>query len=117
MEVTASYASAQGHHSFVQCWAREFAAADRRLEDTAVRRPSGSHLNCMLHRVLRAVDTVVTLGRLVLPNQKQEPPETTVSGEDLRRNVRTPWRLSSHFSKRSLTAAIAAFPMFAPWRK
>ena len=34
--------------------------------------------------VLRAVHTVVTLGRIILPNLKQEPPETTGSGEKLR---------------------------------
>ena len=37
----------------------------------------------MLHHVLRVVHTVVTPGRIVPPNPKQEPPETTVSGEDL----------------------------------
>ena len=60
------------------------AAADRLTEDTTpVLCPSGAHLHHMLYRVLQAVYTVVTPGRFVPPNPMQEPPEMTVSGEDL----------------------------------
>ena len=45
-------------------------------------------VTCMLHRVLRAVHTVVTPGRIVAPNTKQEPPETAMSGKDLRQAER-----------------------------
>ena len=54
------------------------------MEDTAVLRPSEAHLHRMRHRVLRAVHTVVTPGRFVPPNPMEEPPETAVSGKDLR---------------------------------
>ena len=47
-------------------------------------RASGEHL----HRVLLAVHTVVTPGLFVPPNPMQEPPETAVSGEDLRQAER-----------------------------
>ena len=49
-----------------------------------VLRPSGTHF----HRVFPAVHTMVTLGRFVLLNSKQEPSETTVFGEDLRQSKR-----------------------------
>jgi hypothetical protein len=68
-----------------QGWTREVAAvADRLYEDTAVLCPSGADLHRMLHRVLWAILAVVTPGRLLPPDDVQEPPETSVSGEDLR---------------------------------
>ena len=88
-------------HDLDQYRAREVAAADCLLKDTAVLRPSGAHLHPMLHRLLRAVHTVVTPGRFVPRNRHENLPKqpcpvrTCVS-----RNVRTPRRLSSHSSKR-----------------
>ena len=73
-------------------------------EDTVVLLPSGSHLHPMLRRVQQA-------GRIVPLNPKQVPPETRGVRTCGRRYVRTPWRLSSHSSKRrGLTTAIAACP-------
>ena len=46
-------------------------------------RPSTTRLHRMLHRVLWAVHTVVTLGRFDRSNPTQEPPEVAMSGEDL----------------------------------
>ena len=52
--------------------------------------PSGAHLHRMLYRVrvLRAVHTVVTSGHCVPLNPMEEPPEMTVSSEDLRQAER-----------------------------
>ena len=73
--------------------------------------PSGAHL----HHVLWAVHTVVTHGRIVRSNLTQEPPETAVSGEDLYQAVREDTVASSRYSKRGLTAEIAACPtLFQP---
>lgn len=47
-------------------------------------RPSGADLHRMLHRVLWAIRTVVTPWRVLPPDPEREPPETPVSGEDLR---------------------------------
>ena len=41
----------------------------------------------MFHRVLRAVFAVMTPGRFLPPNQKQEPTETPMSGKHLRQAV------------------------------
>uniref|UniRef100_A0A2H1WQ77 SFRICE_017212 n=1 Tax=Spodoptera frugiperda TaxID=7108 RepID=A0A2H1WQ77_SPOFR len=41
----------------------------------------------MFHRVLRAVFAVMTPGRFLPPNQKQDPIETPVSGKHLRQAV------------------------------
>ena len=55
-----------------------------------VLRPSGAHFYRMLYRVLRAVHTVLTTGRIVRSNLIQESLETAVSSEDwVRRHVRT----------------------------
>ena len=63
---------------------REVAAADRRFEDTAVLRPRGAHLHRVFHRVLRSILTMEAPGRFLPPDSVQEPPEHSVSGEDLR---------------------------------
>ncbi|KAJ8707772.1 hypothetical protein PYW07_011449 [Mythimna separata] len=75
-------------HGLNQGPAREVAAADSLHKDTAVLRPSGAHLFRVLHRVLRAVHTVATPGHPLLLDPMQEPPELTVSGEDLRHTER-----------------------------
>ena len=70
----------------------------------------------MLHRVLRAVHTVVTLGRFVTPNPMQETPETAVSSENLRQAGREDAVASLElFLKEGLTAAIAAYPIRITW--
>ena len=79
---------ASAHDGFHQGRAREFAAADRLDEDTAMLRPSGAHLHRMFHRVLWAVHTVVTPGRFDRSNLTQEPPKTAMSGEELCQAVR-----------------------------
>ncbi|PZC74852.1 hypothetical protein B5X24_HaOG207116 [Helicoverpa armigera] len=45
-------------------------------------------LDCVALRALESVRTVVTPGRLLTTDSMQVPPETTVSGEDLRHAVR-----------------------------
>ena len=70
-------------HGRDQCWAREVSAY-RRREDTSVLRPSGAILHRMLDCVLRAIYAVVTPRRFFLSHKTQVPPETSVSGEDLR---------------------------------
>uniref|UniRef100_A0A2H1WV06 SFRICE_037549 n=1 Tax=Spodoptera frugiperda TaxID=7108 RepID=A0A2H1WV06_SPOFR len=56
-------------------------------EDTAVLSPRRVHRHRMFHRVLRAVLAVMTPGRSLPPNQKQEPTETHKSGKHLRQAV------------------------------
>ena len=76
------------YHGLNQGRTREVAAAQSLDEDPAVPLPCGAHLDCVVHRVLGAVRTMVTPGRLLTTDAVQVPPETTVSGEDLRHAVR-----------------------------
>ncbi|PZC81710.1 hypothetical protein B5X24_HaOG212154 [Helicoverpa armigera] len=75
-------------HGLNQGRMREVAAAHSLDEDPAVPLPCGAHLDCVVHRVLGAVRTMVTPGHLLTTDAVQVPPETTVSSEDLRHAVR-----------------------------
>uniref|UniRef100_A0A2H1W4Y4 SFRICE_029162 n=1 Tax=Spodoptera frugiperda TaxID=7108 RepID=A0A2H1W4Y4_SPOFR len=75
------------HHSLYQCRTREVTVVDHIPEDTAVLSPCRAFHDRMLHRILWAVLTVMTPGRFLPPNQKQEPTETPMSGKHLRQAV------------------------------
>ena len=86
---------------------RDLEAVDRLLEDTVVLRPTGAHLHRMLHRVLRAVHTLVTPGRFIQPNPEHEHTEVAVSGDDLRQTKRDDaWRFSSGPSWRTQSVEV-----------
>ena len=76
------------HHGLNECQAREIAATNDLQEDTVVFRPNGAHLHRMLHRVLRAVHTVVTPGHVIPPNPEHKCTEVAMSGDDLRQTKR-----------------------------
>ena len=73
-------------HGRNQCRAREVSTY-RRREDTSVLCPSWAVLHRMLYCVLRAIFAVATPRRFLLSHQPQVPPETSVSGEDLRHAI------------------------------
>ena len=52
-------------------------------EGTVVFRPCMTYRQCVFHRVLRVVVAVVTTGRLLPPNHKQEPTKTAASGKQI----------------------------------
>ena len=84
---------------------REVTAVNRLNEDTAVLSPSGAHV----HRVIRAVHTVVTPGRFDRSNLTQQPPEIAMSDEDLCQAVcEDSVTFLQHSPKRGLTAKIVA---------
>ena len=76
------------------------------------------HHHSVLHHVLWAILTVKTPGCLLPPDDAHEPPETSVSDEDLRHNrclheVKTPCHLSSHSSNYSSAWMLRA--QSTPW--
>uniref|UniRef100_A0A2H1W8M3 SFRICE_018166 n=1 Tax=Spodoptera frugiperda TaxID=7108 RepID=A0A2H1W8M3_SPOFR len=77
------------HSTNEACRAREVAVADHIPEDTAVLSSRRAHRHRMFYRIFRAVLTVMTPGRFLLPNKEQEPTETPMSGKHLRQAVVT----------------------------
>ena len=91
--ITASQKAATASHSVsLRSMAETNAGRERsppiaRREDTSVLCPSWAVLHRMLYCVLRAIFAVVTPRRFLLSHQPQVPPETSVSGEDLRHAI------------------------------